>query len=69
MSDLKLIGVFLATLALCATVAWLSGYDFNDRNLWVAGYALTSLIVATIVTGWCSFDTPDNVEVQRRTRL
>ena len=39
----------LFTLALCALVAWLGGYNFDQRGTDVGGYSLASLFLAAMV--------------------
>lgn len=40
--------VFFAALAGCATLAWLGGYDFNERGPAVAAGAAFSIIIAVL---------------------
>jgi hypothetical protein len=44
------ITTFTITLALCAGVAWLGGYDFNTRNYEVA-YGSALAIYVSVITG------------------
>lgn len=33
---MKRIAIFFGSLAVCAGIAWLGGYNFDTRNFWVA---------------------------------
>ncbi len=43
---MKRIAIFFGTLAICAGLAWLGGYNFDTRGGWVATCTFLSLYVA-----------------------
>ena len=50
--------VFVATLLVCAALAWLGGYDFDKRNGWVAYCSAMSLMAAAIAASWPGLKEP-----------
>lgn len=42
------IAIFVGTLLTCAGIAWLAGFDFDHRGIWVAYCTLCALALS----GW-----------------
>ena len=57
---LRLSLIFVTTMSLCWLIAWLSGYDFDDRNIFVATFAVASVIISFTVTACFSFGEPSD---------
>lgn len=47
---MKRVLIFFACLLLCAGIAWLGGYDFNQRSPWVAWYTGLAIWIGAIAT-------------------
>lgn len=44
--------VFVAVLLVCAALAWLAGYNFDERNGWVASCTALALFYAAIAASY-----------------
>lgn len=53
---MKRAAAFLVALALVAGIAWLGGYDFNQRSPLVAAWAGWAVVAAAWVAAWPGFD-------------
>lgn len=49
---MKRIAIFLGSLAVCAGIAWLGGYNFDTRNGWVAYGAVCALLLSGCLAGF-----------------
>lgn len=49
---IKEIVIFISCLIFSAALAWVGGYNFDERNIKVAGGVLISVILAVSITGF-----------------
>jgi drug/metabolite transporter superfamily protein YnfA len=47
---MKRVLVFFGALFVCASIMWLGGFNFDQRNTWVAW----SSVLALAVSGWAA---------------